>query len=158
MRNSRWICGIVVFCALFAFGCSEPLPDGMPPLYPVTLTFQQEGAPLEEASIRLIPQFPCEWISGGSTDAGGRVQLKTHGKYHGVPAGKYKICVNKFHSEGELPTMDKPTKPMTHYNLVETQYTLPNQTPLEIEVIAGKNEFPPFDLGKVTQIELAAPQ
>ena len=138
-------------------GCSEPTPDGMPPLYSVTLQFQQEGVPLDEASIRLIPQFDNPWASGGSTNAKGEVFLKTHGKYDGVPAGKYKISVNKFVSEGELPKIGVYTPPMKHFNLVETQYTSPNETPLEIEVVKGKNKFPPFDLGKAVRLELVAP-
>ncbi|MDR1493121.1 MAG: hypothetical protein LBT05_10415 [Planctomycetaceae bacterium] len=149
----------VVLYSSFFVGCEEPKPEGMPKLHPVTLTFQQEGKPLAEASIRLLPQFPCTWFSGGSTDANGHAKLVTHGKYNGIPAGKYKICVDKFYSEGDLPSMDpnKPTKPMIHYNLVETKYTLPDKTPLEIEVKEGKNSFEPFDLGKVTKEQLKAP-
>lgn len=138
-------------------GCSEPKPDGMPPLYGVTLQFHQEGAPLDEASVRLIPQSDNPWIVGGSTNAKGEVRLKTHGKYDGVPAGKYKISVNKFVSEGELPKVGEYTPPMKHFNLVETQYTSPIETPLEIEIVKGKNKFPPFDLGKAVRLELAAP-
>ncbi|MDR1384735.1 MAG: hypothetical protein LBJ67_12955 [Planctomycetaceae bacterium] len=149
----------VVLCLLFSVGCAEPKPEGMPQLYPVTLTFQQEGKPLTEASIRLLPQFPCTWFSGGSTDTNGRAKLVTHGKYNGIPAGKYKICVDKFYSDGELPSMDpnKTTKPMVHYNLVETQYTLPDKTPLEIEVKKGQNSFSPFDLGKAVKEQLKRP-
>ncbi len=142
----------------FSIGCSEPRPDGMPPLYPVTLEFKQEGTPVSEASIRLIPQSTSQWAVGGSTDSNGKVQLKTHGKYTGAPEGKYKICVNKFVSEGELPQIGKSTPPMVHFNLVETQYTLPNQTPLEIEIVKGKNKFEPFDLGKAVRLEITPPK
>jgi len=142
---------------LTMIGCSEERPDGMPPLHSVTLQFHQEGVPLGEASIRLIPQFDSNWAVGGSTNAKGESRLKTHGKYDGVPAGKYKISINKFISEGELPQLGGNTPPMKHFNLVETQYTLPNQTPLEIEVVKGKNTFQPFNLGKAVRIELVPP-
>lgn len=151
----------VLFCSVVFLGfsgCSEPLPDGMPKLYPVTLEFQQKGTPISDASVRLVPQFNSQWAVGGSTDAKGRIQLKTHGKYPGVPAGKYKICVNKFENEGELPVIGEDTPPMKHFNLIDTPYTLPNQTPLEIEVVEGTNTFEPFDLGEPVRIELKKPQ
>ena len=155
MKYASYFVGLMVLLTLA--GCSEKLPDGMPKLYRVTLRFHQEGAPLDEAAIRLIPQFDCPWVVGGSTNAKGEVQLKTHGNYDGVPAGKYKITVNKFVSEGELPKMGEYTPPMKHFNFVETQYTLPNETPLEIEIVSGKNKFEPFDLGKAVRLELVAP-
>ena len=142
---------------LTIIGCSEPKPDGMPPLYSVTLQFHQEGTSLDEASIRLFPQFDCPWIVGGGTNVKGEAKLQTHGKYDGVPAGRYKISVNKFVSEGELPKMGEYTPPMKHFNLVEPQYTTVDDTPLEIEVVPGKNSFPPFDLGEAVRLELVAP-
>jgi len=148
---------LIIMVLLTTIGCSEPLPDGMPPLYPVTLKFHQNGELLDEASIRLIPQFDSPWAIGGSTNAKGEVRLKTHGKYDGVPAGKYKITVNKFVSEGELPLPGQNTPPMNHFNLVETEFTLPNKTPLEIEVVEGKNHFEPFDLGEGVRSELVSP-
>ena len=147
--------GFIVLLTMI--GCSEERPDGMPPLYKVTLQFHQEGTPLGEASIRLIPQFDSPWTVGGSTNTKGEVRLKTHGKYDGVPAGKYKICVNKFVSEGELPQIGVYTPPMKHFNFVEPQYTQSKETPLEIEVVKGKNKFQPFDLGKAVRLELTAP-
>ena len=149
-----------IFLLLFLtiIGCKEDRPEGLPKLHSVTLIFQQEGVALDEASIRLIPQFDSPWAVGGSTNAKGEVRLKTHGKYDGVPAGQYKICVNKFVSEGELAKIGESATPMRHFNLVETKFTLPNQTPLEIEVVDGRNSFPPFDLGKADRVELIAPK
>ena len=147
----------VIFASLGVLGCSEKLPDGMPKLYKVTLVFQQEGVPVSGASVRLVPQFTSQWGVGGSTNAQGQVQLKTHGEYVGVPAGKYKICVTKNESEGELPRMDRPTAPMKHFNLVEAQYSSPDKTTLEIEITDGKNKFEPFDLGKAVRVELVPP-
>ena len=150
----------VNFCIIVLLsicGCSEPRPDGMPPLRRVTLEFHQEGVPISEASVQLMPQFASQWSVGGSTNAKGQVELKTHGKYVGVPAGKYKICVNKSESEGELPEIGKVTAPMKFFYLVETKYTLADQTPLEIEVGEGKNKFEPFDLGKAVRLEVIPP-
>jgi hypothetical protein len=46
---------LLIVCFTFA-GCSKPVPEGLPKLYPLTLTFVQEGEPCAEASILLVPQ------------------------------------------------------------------------------------------------------
>ncbi|MDR0869495.1 MAG: hypothetical protein LBN39_01735 [Planctomycetaceae bacterium] len=132
----------------------------MPKLQSVTLSFTQEGEPLAEATVVLVPQFPCDWTIGGLTDASGSVKLRTHGKYEGAPAGQFKICVSKTVTEGELPKMDAssavvPTIPT--YEVVEPQYGNAQKTPLEIEITAGKKTFPPFDVGKAVKAKQIAP-
>lgn len=148
----------VALCTAFV-GCGQELPDGMPELYPTTLTFTQEGKPLAEASVVLVPQFDCAWMVSGLTDADGSVRLKTHGKYDGAPAGKFKICVTKTVSEGELPTMgsSQAAVPMTFYQAVEAQYGKADTTPLEIEIGADKKPVTSFDAGKAVKAKQAAP-
>jgi len=134
-------------------GCSgESKPDGFPKLYPVALTFVQEGEPLEGAAVILVPQSDSKWASGGFTDAKGIAVLKTHGKFAGVPAGAYKVRVQK-QETGEVPTSIDSTGLTTYgtassYDVVHPDYFLPDKTPLAIEVVEGKNNFEPFDLGK----------
>lgn len=152
---------LFVFCTLSIViaGCGPALPDGMPKLYPTTLTFTQEGKPLAEASVVLIPQFDCPWMVGGLTDANGQVPLKTHGKYDGAPAGKFKICVTKTVSEGELPSMDSSQArvAMTFYEAVELQYSKAETTPLEIDIEPKQTEEKTFDVGKAVKLKQAPP-
>ena len=147
-----------LFILLFS-GCGEPRPDGMPKLYPVTLTLEQEGKPLAEATVILVPQFPCTWTVGGITDTSGRVQLKTHGKHDGAPAGNFKICVRKTIIEGEsLSLLDRPTAPRQYYEGVEPEYGNAETTPLEINIEPKRQTFPPFDAGKAIKVKkVAAP-
>ncbi|MGL6197276.1 MAG: hypothetical protein ACRC2T_20890 [Thermoguttaceae bacterium] len=147
----------VLFILSFTFGCGPKLPDGLPKLHKVQLKFTQEGAPLEKATITLIPQQTLPWAIGGSTDASGSVTLKTHGKYDGVPEGKYKITVIKFESEGELPTMANPNSTIQTFNVVDTKYATPDSTDLEIEVVAGKNSFDPLELGQAIREPVRGP-
>ena len=154
---------LTLFMAPFFFGCTPPLPDGMPPLHQVTLSFVQDGKPMQDASVRLIPQDTSNmWSSGGSVDASGKCVLYTHWEYPGVPVGKYKICVTRQVREGETQSMDdmmsgKSTGSQKIFSLVESKYTLPNLTPLEIEVKEGNNSFEPFDLGKAVRESVAGP-
>ena len=133
-------------------GCGgEPKPDGFPKLHPVSLTFVQDGEPLEGASVILVPQSDSKWASGGITDAKGIAVLKTHGKFVGVPAGAYKVRIQK-QETGEVPTSTDSTGLTTYgtatsYDVVPPEYFLPDKTPFAIEVVAGKNNFE-FDLGK----------
>jgi len=139
-------------------GCTEKLPDGMPKLVKVSLTFTQEGKPLPGATISLLSEDTSfGWTVGGVTDNNGVVVLKTHGSYTGVPEGKYKICVQKFVKEGELQTMDNPgAPPPKDYNFVESQYGQPKETPLSIEIKSG-SKHEPIDVGKAVKELLKAP-
>jgi hypothetical protein len=141
--------------ALLVLGCQgEPLPDGMPKLCPVSVTIVQEGKPLANASIRLIPDDSTnKWSSGGSTNESGVAKLFTHGKFAGVPAGSYKVTVTKIEMPAPVSadqqklleksaSADEPT-----YDLVPAQYSLPNQTPLRLTVKSEGNTYEPFDLG-----------
>ena len=87
--------GCAAILALFTLGCrTEKLPDGMPPLVKFSVTVTQEGIPLPGA----VVQFQNErlaYIIDGITDERGVADLKTEGKYHGIPAGQYKITVVK---------------------------------------------------------------
>lgn len=150
---------MIVLCVLaLAVGCGKKLPDGMPKLQKVQLTFVQEGAPLDKASIKLVSEdASMQWTVGGSTDASGSVVLRTHGEYVGVPAGKYKVCVTKFENEGELPTMANPNTTIQTFNCVDAQYATPKGTSLRIDIVAGKNSFEPFNLGKPIREPVKAP-
>ncbi|MDR1269130.1 MAG: hypothetical protein LBK82_06370 [Planctomycetaceae bacterium] len=84
--------GIVCF-----FGCGQKLPDGMPKLYPVTITIVQENTPLEGAIVQLIPEDSSlsTWGPMGITNASGVTELQTNGKYKGSPLGQFKVLVTK---------------------------------------------------------------
>ena len=122
-------------------GCSEPKPDGMPKLYPVSLTFLLDGAPCEGVAVFLSSQDGNPWPVGGATNKDGVVSLSTQGQYPGVAPGKYKIAVSKSESEGNKL-----------FDVINPDYGSSNKTPFVIEVVAGKNSFDPFDLGKKVRV------
>jgi len=133
-------------------GCGEPLPDGFPKLYPVSIQFIQEGEPVAEASVILMPQDDGKWAVGGATDANGIATFRTHGKHSGVPAGKYKVMIQK------QDIVQKPTNIpgeflYDSFDLIDPNFRSEN-TPLEIEVISGRNKFDPIDLGKSVRIQV----
>ena len=93
---------------LLAAGCTQQRPDGLPKLYPVSLRVVQEGKPLDGASLvlRTADADALPWTIGGKTDDSGTLVLWTHGKYKGVPAGKFKVVVSKIVNEGEEEYLD----------------------------------------------------
>jgi len=147
----------VVFLAGIS-GCGEKYPDGMPKLTKVSLTFTQEGKPLAGATVSLFSDDPTfKWAVGGTTDNNGIVVLKTHGIYTGAPEGTYMICVNKYVSEGEPPTIDNPNvPPPRNYNLVESHYSNRRETTLSMEIKSG-SKYEPFDVGPAVKEQLKAP-
>ena len=141
---------VVVFCIAFS-GCGgEPVPDGLPKLYPVTLTFTQAGEPCVEAIVTLVPESDSPWGTGGVTNANGSVAVQTHGKFAGAPAGKYKVTISKTENgtvgqaSGDMFT----TQMIQTFNLIDPVYSTPATTPLTLEVEAGKKSYPQFELGE----------
>ena len=162
MPNPRTL---LLFVFLLSCGCSkEPLPEGMPPLSPVDLTFVQEGQPLAEALVKLYPQDTAlqRWEASGQTDAAGKVVVFTQGRYRGAVAGKFKITVTKIDQDpstftGELTESraeeyEKAEEARKTYDLVESKYGNPKTTDLEIEVVSGKNAKQ-FDVGKAVRVK-----
>lgn len=144
--------GLILSAA--TLGCGPKLPDGMPKLNPTTLTVAQEGAPVADAMVQLkAVDASNKWTSGGTTDANGVATIVTHGQYKGVPAGKYKVAVSKIVGEGTPP----PPSPIDEesarvyqeyidsgatyeeFYVVGKDYSYVESTPLEVEVVAGKN-------------------
>ncbi|MDR1268816.1 MAG: hypothetical protein LBK82_04775, partial [Planctomycetaceae bacterium] len=103
-----------------------------------------------------------KWSVGGGTDENGQVVLMTNGRYAGAPEGKYKITVDKVVSkvppipkESELPEDEKQrqkifddiNKQTTITRIVDEKFLDEKKTPLELEIVKGKNKQT-FDLGK----------
>lgn len=153
----------IVFVLLLGCRAGEPTPDGMPELFRVRLSILQEGQPLADASVRLIPEDATSpWSSGGSTDSRGVAVIRTHGKYAGVPAGSYSITVSKVEmpaarSVDQDPLEVPPNQNDSSYDLVPPEFSDPAQTPLRLEVSAGKDTYESFDLGPAVRIERKAP-
>ena len=149
---------------LLCIGCTgQRTPDGMPPLYPCTLYLTMEGNPLDGASVTLHPieTGVSAYSAGGTTNAGGIVEIVTSGQYKGAPLGKYKVTVTKTElvfKPGFEPDNIKITPSgdavqdrknrfaiaQDHARtvaLVAPDFQKKDTTPLEVEVKAGKNRF-----------------
>jgi len=144
-------------------GCGgEKKPEGFPPLYPVTLHVTQEGKPLEGASVTLAaPDGSLPWVVGGTTDADGKVKLKTQGKYDGAPAGKYNVQISKVVREGYEEYMAAVNRNDTAvaskidvkvFQCVEDAYTSAKETPVHVEITKESKVFD-IDAGPAVQIQ-----
>jgi hypothetical protein len=128
-------------------GGGEKKPDGFPPLLPLTITITQDGEPLVEAIVTLVPDSgPMQWGSGGYTDSKGKAVIKTHGSFQGAPAGKYKVTI--FKREDEAVGSDGS---VTEYYLVDPIYESAETTTCQVEVVSGIKAAA-FDVGKAIRI------
>jgi hypothetical protein len=163
---------ILVFLFLgimYVCGCGQKLPDGIPKLYPVTITIVQENTRLEGAIVQLIPEDPSlsNWGPMGITNASGVTELQTNGKYKGSPLGQFKVLVTKKEIEphphlewGNLPDGDpkfiqyrNEAMKLKVLDYVEPQFGLINATPLSVNITSsGPNNFQ-LDVGKKITIE-----
>lgn len=157
----------VVLLASFS-GCTrrDSLPADMPKLESCTLTFTQDGAPLQDALVSLFPVDGSKWSATGRTDSKGVCAPQTQGRYPGVAQGKYKVTVSKILSEeskmGSPPSDDadspaykewqekKDKEVIPAYQLVNGEYTNRSSTKQEIEIKPGKNTET-IDVGKAVK-------
>jgi hypothetical protein len=134
---------------VFVAGCGQKLPDGMPKLYPVTISVTQDGTPLAGANVVLSGTH--QWVSVGTTDAQGNAVLYTQGNYPGVPEGISKVAVTKIGEEGSEPPpkpfsaeseriyneYQKSGKKYKQFNVTPVQYRKAETTPLQVEIKKG---------------------
>jgi hypothetical protein len=169
MRITTFWC--VILLLFSSSGCGgKKLPSDLPKLNPVSITIIQDGKPLAEAMITLTQlDGAAKWSATGNTNAQGIAHhFSTNGMYEGVAAGKFKVCIRKVEREREkIDIPPEPTDPAEkyawrqkyidrvpppkEYDLVEKKYSDLKTTPLEIEIVAGQNEFS-LDVGKPVRI------
>ena len=129
---------------LLLTGCTEKRPEGLPKLYPLTITLTQQGKPLPGAAITLFPEGAnIKWACGGTTDEQGNASVRTHGIYNGAPEGTLKMAVfcNFSDAADQLKTLNPESpeyaqllKAHPWYNVVPKSYREQETTPLQIVV------------------------
>ena len=152
---------LLIFSFGLLSGCGgKKLPDGMPKLYPVSISVTQEGKPLADASISFrYPNNSAPWAVGGQTDTAGKAKLYTNG-YPGAPLGQFNVVIFKQdnvglkergEAEGRLDP-DAGKIKVRIWSCVEPQYNDPNKTPIHVE-ITEKTKTVDIDAGPAVQIE-----
>ena len=148
-------------------GCGKvPRPEGFPDLFPCEITITQEGQPLDEAVVRLVPEGNFRWGITGKTNASGVAKIFTHAQYAGAPAGTFKVCVSKRYdtpTQFPAPAQDAPyeewaawrekceSEERPSFQLVQPKYDDVTQTPHSITITKGTNRQT-FDLGEPVTI------
>ena len=151
---------------LVTSGCGGPQkPEGMPPLYPCSITIIQDESPLAGAIVSLVsPSGDGKWSSSGQTDEKGIAKLITYGQFQGAPEGSYHVTVSKRISDGDPPkpnvdengrVLGPPVLVVPSYiELIALEFTSSKTTPLTIEVKpAKKGNDQTFDVGKSVQVK-----
>lgn len=142
-----------IFCAVLCgalVGCGKKLPDGLPNLLPCSVIVTQEGKPLSDAAVALVPQ-DGKWSANGVSDANGIAKMYTSGQYEGVVAGKYKVCITKTEIIPGKPLPNSDTsEPDQSFTLVEPQYRDQKKTPLTVDIAEGTKEYK-VDAGKAVR-------
>jgi hypothetical protein len=144
-----------IFYLVFLTGCHKTnIPPDLPKLVSCKITVQQEGKPLTDASVFLVPQDSSKWNATGNTNKQGVAEMFTHGMYQGVVKGKYKVVLSKTESTNPplVPT-DQYQEKQKHFTLVEEVYGDTDKTPLEIDVARNTKEYS-INAGKVIKKQL----
>lgn len=140
MFRKTTILPLAVLLAVSITACKPNRPKGCPKLYPCTLKVIQEGEPLEDAMVTLIPEKAelSRWPMSGRTDANGEVVLMTQ-TFPGAPLGSYKVTVSKEEDMQQLPPVI-----IQH---VDEEFIDKETTPLKIEVVKEMLEPITLDVG-----------
>jgi len=86
---------------ILVIGCGPTRPDGIPKLYPATVTVQNGASPIAEANILLVAQgggHSGSWAVAGITNASGVAVITTsQGEWrgNGAPEGEYRVYITK---------------------------------------------------------------
>jgi fibronectin type 3 domain-containing protein len=152
----------LICCIVVTSGCSEKLPEGLPALFPATLTITLEGKPFANAMVSLSSADGSHsWTSGGITDKNGQLAVYTHGKYQGIPAGKYKVTVDCITSDVPMPQnptmeqIEEHNRNHPSFRIVPPEYTEKSNTPLEIEITQSKNTLT-LDIPKSVKLKISS--
>ena len=135
MRYS-FVFSVLCCVCFFSFGCGDKRPDGMPKPVSCTLTVQfEDGSPVEDANIRLIPEDSAnKWAAGGKTNAAGKLEVKTSGEYLGVIPGKYKVICTKTESIPTGQKSEEGDEMMKVNHLIHPSFSSAAKTTLTLEV------------------------
>ena len=168
--NNHRLLLLILLILPFLSGCNQKVkPDGMPDLYPCSITITQGGTPLEGALVKLEPKQggTIAWNSDGRTDAKGIAKIATGIDFNGVPEGEYIVRVSKTElSPSELAEY-APKNPIEYdkwekakraekritYNLVKPEFNDAKMAPHSITITKGKNEAT-FDVGEPIKEEI----
>ncbi|MGL4942674.1 MAG: hypothetical protein ACRC46_05740 [Thermoguttaceae bacterium] len=161
---------LVLFVWTAATGCqSGPVPpEGFPALVSgVAITVTQEGSPLADASVTLVPEDTSlsRWPVMGKTDSNGVAVIATYGQFAGAPAGKFKVLITKReYTPSKLPppradenigdyqaALAKEVCPT--YDLVNPEFNSPKTTSASIEISRASTKHA-IDVGKAVRVEL----
>jgi hypothetical protein len=103
-----------------------------------------DGAPLAAAEVRFVPKGsnPDLGTAVATTTADGAFTIKPDSQSNNLlRPGRYIVLVAKVVSTEPGGAMGTPT-----VNLVPAEYSLQDQTPLDVELKNGDNTLPPFEI------------
>ena len=144
---------ILSVSVLLLFGGCQPSkrPDGLPPLYPCTVTITQNGTPAADVSVRFISKETSKWPVTGITDASGKAVMVTYGQFKGAPLGEYTVVVSKTESESVTAASEYSSGITKIFSLIAVEHRQPETSQLQMTVQKGNNTET-FDVGKPVRV------
>lgn len=142
---------------LLGCGGGVSKPDGIPPLTPMNVTVNYQGAPVEGATVIFAP-LNTRFAAVGLTNANGKAVMKTDGMYEGVVADEFKISIIKQEIlASDMGTTPEDPKEYAAYmkklnslpkpkSLIPEKYASVGTSQLQLKVTEGTPQQPVFDL------------
>ena len=153
---------LLIFAFFVTFGCGKGYQGGER-LYPVSVTVTKDGSPLASATVVLLREDGETINAGGVTDGSGVAKIKVDAQWDGVPAGTYKVMINKDvqvqeeMSRDEYNKLELLEKEAYDNKMYEKRMSMPPpvpkvlsgmESPLSIEVTGSGDNTASFDISK----------
>ena len=153
-------------CVLLVAGCGQKKPEGFPDIYPATVTVQNAGAPIADATVLFAGGPSGSWSVAGVTNTRGVAVITTsQGAWQskGAPAGDYKVYITKVPDIQQAPLPEELQndsaaleKHSAEYlkllndapKIIPESLTNPAKTPLTLRVSAGGTAELTVDVSK----------
>ena len=142
---------LIVFCAGAIFAWFTGCGDGRPKLVRATGTVMLDGKPLAGAVVCFQPVSQSgefQRPSSAITDAEGKFSPGTYGEKDGLPAGKYRVAIQKREpvGAGSGTAASQSSGPAKYQWITPRRLADPNTSGLEVEVTSSGLEPAVFDL------------
>jgi len=164
--NQRIVLTVLGVCLLLLPGCRKGKPDGIPPLFPVTVKITKGDTPVTGANVFLVAptSISGSWSASGVTDASGLATIETSQgdwKAKGAPEGEFKIYLTKLakFEEPPPPSGDDDASKADFYaerlkrleaagKEIPKSLTTVATSELKISIVAGTGANETFDISK----------
>lgn len=139
---------LIVLLVVFVVGCGGDAR--MQKTYSVRGRVLLDSKPFKGAFVALIPKDTSKFVMNerpqATTDENGNFVLSTYLTGDGAPAGEYWVGIDSPNAPAEDDGSDQAVRKKKGAPSIPTKYNVAQKSGIQVTVVAGNNDLPPFEL------------